>query len=538
MSRSLLYRALLAFGILFLIASALWPIGAIVWQAIAPDGMELFAPLQKVFHGDDAARVLMLLWRTVLLGGTCALACVLVGVPIAYALACSDLPGKPLIRSLCIAPIVIAPLISAIAWSEYLDTFVGMSANVFVFTLSYTPIVIVLATRAFEQIDREREDATRLVGSEWTVFRMALASAWPQILIAALLVFVFVSADFAVPDYIVAIQSIETQPLSFNVYAAEIFAYTRNIIPNSSTPYAYSAAFALPLVAIILGALLVILRLIRRQDVRSESLPQPRRSVKLGRAKGFVLALAIAYAYLAVGVPIRQFIGKIQHPNPLLRALGLRADATVEQNLSEAFTQSVTLSLWAATLAVLATLAIAHAVARSRRGWSWSVLWILPLAFPGIAYGLGMVTVFSNGPRFLTDLRDTQVPMILNLAGRFLPFTFFAVLGATRRLDPSLEEAGLVCGQTPTRVFSRVSFPLIARGALAGWLLTFLFSMREIDSATLLSSGRSTIMHRIYGYVHIARTPELAAGCLVLILLVAIPLLVHALLSRREIEVL
>jgi ABC-type spermidine/putrescine transport system permease subunit II len=149
-----------------------------------------------------------------------------------------------------------------------------------------------------------------------------------------------------------------------------------------------------------------------------------------------------------------------------------------------------------------------------------------------------MVGFYSTHIEIFQPIRNGPAALVINMAGHFLPFAFFAMQGAIRRTDRELEDAALLSGARPTVVFTRITLPLLARGLVAGWLLCFLFAMREIDSFALLSYGESTIMRRIYEFIHRGRSPEIAAGCLVLIFFIAVPLALHALLSRKKVDVL
>jgi iron(III) transport system permease protein len=531
LARSPLYVALLAAGALFFAAGVLAPLGSIVVQAVFPGGSFSTSALEAAL---GEARVWTLLGRTVWLGTVTAAIAGLIGVPYAWLLARTDLPLRELWRALGLAPVVIPPLLLSIAWSGWMPWLEGIWANAFVFSLAYAPIVILLASRAFEQIDGERLDAARLLGGERAALRIALGLAWPQIAIALLLVFVFTTSDFAVPDYIAAMQSVERQQLSFNVYAGEIFAWIK-----LGTRYAEGAAASLPLAAIIFGALALVVRQLRRIEVATVGSGfRGGPPVRLGRWMPLALLGILTYLALAFFLPIVRFVSEMQHVNPLLRAMGLSPDGSPDQNLSPAFLQSLKLSASGATVAVLASLAFAHFAARRRKTLWLDLLWITPLAFPGIAYGIGMVGFYSTHVELFRPIRNGSAALIINLAGHFLPFAYFAIQGAVRRTEREQEDAALLCGARPGVVFTRISLPLLARGLVAGWLLCFLFAMREIDSFALLSYGESTIMRRIYEFIHRGRSPEIAAGCLVLIFFIAVPLALHALLGKKKVEVL
>ncbi|MBM3978437.1 MAG: iron ABC transporter permease, partial [Planctomycetes bacterium] len=63
------------------------------------------------------ARGLALLGRSALLAGASALLALLVGLPLAWILIRTDVPGARVLRPLCATPLLVPPLLYAIAWT-------------------------------------------------------------------------------------------------------------------------------------------------------------------------------------------------------------------------------------------------------------------------------------------------------------------------------------------------------------------------------------------------------------------------------------
>jgi len=76
------------------------------------------------------------------------------------------------------------------------------------------------------------------------------------------------------------------------------------------------------------------------------------------------------------------------------------------------------------------------------------------------------------------------------------PTMFFLISGPIRALDPSLEEAGAVCGLNGWRTFLRVSFPLVWPGTLAGIIYIFMtaISIFEVPAMLGAASGKVPVL--------------------------------------------
>ena len=80
-----------------------------------------------------------------------------------------------------------------------------------------------------------------------------------------------------------------------------------------------------------------------------------------------------------------------------------------------------------------------------------------------------------------------------------LPFAVRAANTSLRQVDPALEEAARITGAPWLRALAAVTFPLIKRGMLSGWLLIFVPALRELSASVLLfTSGTETLAVSIY----------------------------------------
>ena len=151
--------------------------------------------------------------------------------------------------------------------------------------------------------------------------------------------------------------------------------------------------------------------------------------------------------------------------------------------------QSLTLSLAVAACAttialILGTLA-AFALARSRfpAKDALTVLFVLPIALPGIVTGIALLAAMKLGridPSFFT--------IVAGHATFCLVIVYNNVVARLRRLPPSWVEASMDLGANGSQTLRYVLLPQVATAFLAGGMLAFALSFDEII-VTIFTAG-------------------------------------------------
>lgn len=150
---------------------------------------------------------------------------ILVGVPMGYFVARVKIPGKKIMLSLGILPMIMPSFIGAFSWIillgnngalRYAFNFLlkpfgiempsiyGMFGMIFCMILTYFPYVFLLAEGAFSGANALLEDAAMLMGAKkWRIFRtVTLPLILPSLGASALLVFVRAIGNFGIPAVI------------------------------------------------------------------------------------------------------------------------------------------------------------------------------------------------------------------------------------------------------------------------------------------------------------------------------------------------
>jgi len=439
------------------------------------------------------------------------------GLAVGVLLGATDLPLRDAFETLLALPLALPPVLLAIAaYRDLLAIRPEFLRAVLVFGFSLFPLVALFTIRALRSTPAHAWDAARVQAPPREAFlRVVLGPALPGAAAGALLVFTFVVADFAVPDFL----GVTTAKNTITVYANAVFRFWEREGNAGAATAAGMPATALALLAFL------ALAIVERRRGGATSGPRPLDPMPLGRARVPALLFAVAVFAVAVALPAVRHgetaagehfgdpvaSGGLNPTNvavdpgrPASLLDGLRK-GVAHDRAGECAARSLLLAGGGALLATLLALALAEAGrARPRLDLLLAFVCFLPIAVPPMVLAVGWVSVFgrwSASPLF---------PILL-MAARVLPFAAFAVREARRRIDPSLLEAADVAGLAPTRRTIRVVFPLLAPAAAVGLLVAFLFGLRETDAVIFTRSGAATLPVLLYRMIHFGKDVQVAA---------------------------
>jgi putative spermidine/putrescine transport system permease protein len=152
------------------------------------------------------------------------------------------------------------------------------------------------------------------------------------------------------------------------------------------------------------------------------------------------------------------------------------------------------LSVRVATIATLVALVLgtcaAAAVSRARffgRDYI-SLLFILPIALPGIITGISLRSAFN-----IMDLDFSFWTIVLGHATFCIVVVYNNALARFRRTSRSLIEASMDLGADGFQTFRHVVLPNIASALLAGGMLAFALSFDEVIVTTFTAGQQSTL---------------------------------------------
>jgi ABC-type glycerol-3-phosphate transport system permease component len=165
--------------------------------------------------------------------------------------------------------------------------------------------------------------------------------------------------------------------------------------------------------------------------------------------------------------------------------------AFVKRDFGRLLVNSVIVSLSSTTLSVLLGSLAGYGLARYPiKGNNAISMWILSIRmFPPIAAIIPFFLLYKN-----LGLIDTRIGLIIAYTGFNLPFAVWIMRGFFDEVPRELDEATLIDGASPLKVFTTVVLPLAAPGLVATAIFAMIFSWNEFMFALILSRSRSQTM--------------------------------------------
>ena len=169
--------------------------------------------------------------------------------------------------------------------------------------------------------------------------------------------------------------------------------------------------------------------------------------------------------------------------------LAVRAFGVPVAEMGEIITQSraleyglntIALGLGAATLALVAGVAIAVGISRARTSWQRPLLVLssLPLAIPSYLASYGWLVLVPG--------LEGYWPSLFLLSAVTIPYVVLPSAARLRSIGAAQEMVARTLGRSPLRAFLETTWPLIRGTSLAGTLLVFLYSVSDFGLVAML----------------------------------------------------
>jgi len=495
-----------------------YPILMLGWGAVstsgpaASDGHITLQAFIDVVRDPGVRRVTL---NTLIVCGGGTVVAVIVGLFFSWVTARTNTPLARGIEVVSIMPLLISPLVAGVAWSilgspktgllNVALSGLGLDArfNVYtpagiiaIFGIYYAPYVYMFTAAAMRNMDPSLEEAAAISGvSTWrTLFQITLPLIAPAVTAGAMLSFVVMLGIYGIPAAL-------GTPERYAVLTTYIYELL------SSAPADFNKAAATSLILIFVTALAV---LAQQRVLRGKSFVtvagkafKPRR-IDLGRWKYVTLAIAIAYLFVAVALPMTALlIGSLRRflylPN--LAAIFDWQTYTLA-HFTRLFSNSLTtlslvntvkIGVITALVGGLLSFALAYTIYRTRlplRRWL-DVISTLPVAIPGLVIGVAYIWAWISLPG---GLYGSIWILALAFVARFIPDTVKSLSTSLLQIHAELEEASLICGRGRLATIRRIILPLIAPGLVSSMSLLFILAIRELGSSLFLYSSQSLPM--------------------------------------------
>lgn len=439
----------------------------------------------------------------------------LIGSYLAWISERTNTPLRKLFIVLALIPFIIPGIHSTIAWILLLSPKIGlinltvkdllglesapfnfysMGGMILAEAIHLYPLVFLLMSAAFRNMDTSLEEASLTAGSTtFTTFRrITFPVMRPAMFGVVLIMFVRGIEAFEVPALVGV-------PAKISVFTTKIFLAVHLFPPD----FGLAGAYAVTLLAISTGGVLLYQKLTRREERYATVTGKGYRPrvIDLGGWKYVTCISALFIFFLSAvlpvfvllwssfipyyGVPSRELLGKLTLSN-------YAYILNYPQALS-AFKNSFYLSVGSATFVMLLTSVIAWITVKSKlpgRVFLDNMAFI-PIAMPGIVLGVSLIWVYLTLP---IPIYGTIWVLLLAYMTKFMPIGIRAASASMIQIHKELEEASFASGGTWFQTFSKVILPLLMPGFVAGWIYISIISLRELSTSILLYSHNSTVL--------------------------------------------
>lgn len=453
---------------------------------------------------------LQALFNTLQLALYVTVASVVIGTILAWLVSRTDLPWAGTFSTLLVLPILLAPLLTALAWTVLAAPRAGfinvvfhrlvpvewplfdvysLGGMVLVMTLYFVPFAYLVVLGALRGVDGSYEDAARIAGAGLlrTLREVTLPVVWPSLASSALLIFALASEQLAVPTLLGLAAHVPT--LQYDIYVAMIQS---PVNPN------YAATAGTLLMAISLVGVVLYRRslgLSRRFVTISGKATPPRRTKLAGLrypAVAFVLLYLVAsvvapYGALVLGSFLK-FVSPDISPETFTTANYVRLFQ--DSAMLDSARNSLMYSLIAATVTLVFGGIMSYVIVR-QRGWvsqAMDTIATLPLSIPAISLGLGLLWTYIYVP---IGIYGTGWILGVAYLTRFNPQSMRTLSASLVQIDPDLEFATRIHGASALRAAWDVTRPLLTPALMAAWVLLFVQMMLEISMTIMLYTPRT-----------------------------------------------
>ena len=462
---------------------------------------------------------------TVAIGAT--LLALAIGGSMAWLVVRTDMPGRKIVNQLALIPYIMPGWTLAQAWLVFFKSKrSGGTPGVFEFLagtpppswLSYGPVPIIICSAlhyytffflfvpaALMSIDSSLEEAGDLMGaSRWRILRkITFPLVLPAILSGFVMTFSKVLGTFGGPNIL-------GTPVRYYVVAT--------MIRGSMGVGDKADGFVLAIVLILFSIITIYLnqRLVgtRKSYETIGGRGFMAQVSKLGRWKKVLFTGVVIFQICVIVIPLGLLIWSslmLQDGNYSLSNLSLQhwigergtiynhgePGVLLNPRIYRTAWNSIRLSLWTGAFTALLGVLLGYAIVKGR-GTRLSKLVeqlaYIPYVIPGIAFGAVYIAMFIKPLGPIPALYGTFALLVIVSVAKHIPYSSRSGVSAMMQVGRELEEAGQIAGADVWQRFRRIIFPLTSSGFVAGFLLTFITTMRELSLIILLVTPQTQVL--------------------------------------------
>lgn len=436
------------------------------------------------------------------LAAAVAATCIAVGVPLAWLLTRTRLPGGRWWLLVAALPLAVPSYVAAYTWLAAFPAISGFVPAWAVLSLVSLPYVVLPAAAVLSQVDPAYDEVARTLGdSPVRSFRRTTAPLlWPAAAAGGLLAALYALSDFGAVSL-----------LRYDTFTRVIFTSYRAAFDRTS-----AAVLSLVLVALAL-AFVALERAVRSRHQQwrvGGGTARQADPVPLGAWRWPAFTAVVALYAAAVGFPALILTRLTLRSRQLELDPGRWLTATMN---------TVQAAGIGAVMALLLALPIGVLAARysDRATRTVESAAFVSHALPGVVVGLSLVYLaLAVAPR----LYQTLLMLGFAYAVLFLSNAIGAIRSATAQVSHNLEEVARSLGDSAPTAWVRVTARLSSPGILAGALLVLVTAMKELPATLMLRpTGFETLATQMWTYTSVGSFSQAAPSAAGLVVLAAVP---------------
>jgi iron(III) transport system permease protein len=516
----------LAIVVLLLVFVA-WPMLIIVGKSLTTKTGFGLDNYWRVFGGRKFATVT---WNSFAVSTTVTVITVALAFVYSYALTRSAMPFKGAFRFLATLPVFAPSLVQGIGLiflfgrNGLINTTFDLEIKIYGFwgivianVLYSLPQAVLLISTALAVADARTYEAATVLGAGPVrkFFDITLPSVKFGLLAAAFLVFTIALTDFGNPMVIGA---------DYTVLANDIYNQV-----SGQMNFQLGSVVAI----VLLAPALLAFQIERIANKRQFALVADR-SVPLAPKKSPLFDACMFVAATLIVLPIVAVIGMVVYasfvkgwPYNLTLTLDNYLNNTA-QNGYEPLVNSVLVSLIAAVIGVVTTMAAAFVIRRDQGvvGRMVNGIGLLPAAVPGMVLGLAYIFAFNKATGPFSLIYDTLLMLALCNVFHYFSQGMLTASTSLRQISSSFDEASACLGGRVVDTLRLVTLPLVMPTLLAVGIFFFMRSMVTLSGIIFLVSPGTNLAAVTVMLLDDAGATTHAAAYSTLIMLVVIGSLV------------
>jgi len=482
-----------------------------------------------------------------------------IGLPLAWLIERTDLPGKRIVFTLLTMALLIPAYAVAMGWVFLLNPriglinialkqLLGLDAAPFnistilgmgvVEGLSLAPVTFIMTAVVFRSMDASLEEAAAISGANLgeTLRRVTVPLAWPGVLAASIYVFTIGFAAFDVP----AILGVTNRIFTFSTYV-----YLQ-VNPTDGLPH-YGGVAALSV--FMLGLAVVfswwygwVQRRAPRYAVVTGKAYRPA-MVRLGRFRWLALAPIATYFLFAQALPILTLAWSAGLP--FLQPVSAESFANLSFAnfralpnglIANGLRHTVSLMLLVPTITVILSLAISWVVLRSRLRYRaiFDFFAFLPHTVPGIVFSVAAWLLALFVLRDVLPIYGTIWILVLVYVIATVSYGTRMTNSALIQIHRELEESATMSGARLFGIMRSVIVPLLGPAMMYSWIWIALLAYRELTLPVVLSTNTNQPLSVIVWSLVVSSSYGQGSAVAVTMLALMVPILaLYWVVARR-----